>query len=509
MAFPEDQFLTRKPGGAWTNHHGTVAVTAKARWQIVNENQGAPSLAGMKATAERLQRLIQHATAQNMRLRPMGSRWSFSEVSAPDNAWALETQRLNYRFPVGKGSLDPAYKGTPADLYFVQAGTSIAEINADLEAKSGGLRALRTSGASNGQTIAGALGTGTHGSAIDSGAMESQVLGIQLLTGAKNLWIEHPDHPAMTAAFAAKLGAELKRDAKLFSAALVSLGALGVVHSVLLSVVPRYRLRSFLKRMPMAQILPAMKTLDFRGVALPIPDKRPYFFQVVIDPANPLNGHVTTRYREDCPADYVTDNAQKSGYEVGNDLPGFFGKLLEVAPALRPAVVSAALISQLSPFDDKIGTPAETYTYTQSQAGTAGASIAVPAARVDEALREAVDVFKTVPDAPAAFACRFAQASPAMLGWTRFAPSCMMDIDGIHTPAIGKLMAAVRTRFDAKGIPHCAHWGKLHDLTAARVQSSYGDRLPDWHKVRETLMPDPKERAVFATDLLQRIGITR
>src|ERR1044072_1465274 len=108
MAFPEDQFLTRRPAGPWTNHHGTVTVTATAFWQIVNENQTTPSMAGMKATAERLQRLIQHATAQGSRLRAIGSRWSFSGVSAPDNGWALGPQRLDYRFPVGPNSLDPA-----------------------------------------------------------------------------------------------------------------------------------------------------------------------------------------------------------------------------------------------------------------------------------------------------------------------------------------------------------------------------------------------------------------
>lgn len=508
MASPEDAYLTRRPAGPWTNHHGTVTVNATAFWQIVNENQTTPSMAGMKASAERLQRLIRYATAEGARLRAIGSRWSFSEVSAPDKGWALETQRLNYRFPVGPNSLEAGTAFTPADLYFVQAGTSVAEINADLEGGSPP-RALRTSGASNGQTIAGALGTGTHGSAIDTGAMESQVLGIQLLTGSKNLWLEHPDHPVMNATFSAKLGAELKRDAKMFSAALVSLGALGVVHSVLLSVVPRYRLRSFLRTMPMAQILPGMKKLDFTGIPLPFPNQRPYFFQAVIDPAKPDTAHVTTRYKEACPPEYVTNNAQTTGYEVGNDLPAFFGKVLQAAPALRPAMVSASMMTQLAPFENKLSTPAETYTYTKSQAGTAGASIAVPAARIDEAFHEAVDVFKTVPDAPAAYACRFAQASPGMLGWTRFGPSCMMDIDGIHTPAIGKLMAAVRDRFDAKGIPHCAHWGKFHNLTAARIQSSYGDRMADWHAVRAALMPDAKERAVFATDLFNAIGVTK
>ncbi len=176
MPLPEDQFLTRQPGGPWSNHHGTVTVPVAARWQIVNENQTTPSIAGMKATAERLQRLIGHAVAQRVRLRAIGSRWSFSEVAAAENGWALQTQRLNYHFAVGAGSLDPGFAGAKEDLYLVQAGRSIAEINRAIEAQAR-LRSLRTSGASNGQTIAGAIGTGTHGSAIDVGALESQVAG--------------------------------------------------------------------------------------------------------------------------------------------------------------------------------------------------------------------------------------------------------------------------------------------------------------------------------------------
>ena len=79
----------------------------------------------------------------------------------------------------------------------------------------------------------------------------------------------------MTKAFAAMLGAELVRDKLLFRAALVSLGALGIVHSVLLRTVEIYLLRSYLRKMDLAKIEPAMNSLDFTGVDLPIPGKRP------------------------------------------------------------------------------------------------------------------------------------------------------------------------------------------------------------------------------------------
>lgn len=508
MPAPDDAFLKRLGITTWVNHHGTVRAPVREIWQIVNEDQRNSTLAGMRTTAARLQRLIAHCVEEGVRLRPMGSRWSFSECAVAEDGWSLQTDRLNYYFTVGPQSLDPLFHGDSANLVFVQTGCSIAEINRRIEALPQP-RSLRTSGASNGQTIAGAIGTGTHGSAVDVGAIESQVAGIQLITSTRNIWIEHPTRAVFTAEFAARLDAELVRDAQLFSAALVNLGALGIVHAVLLETRPRYRLRSFLRKMPLAQIMPVMRSLDFTRALLPKPGQRPYFFQAVIDPANPETAYVTTRYEEQCPPGYVTDFSLRSSYEVGNDLPGFFGELLKVAPPLRQLVASAALRAELNPFENKLGTPAETYSYTKSQKGVAGASLSVPAPRIDDALAEAVTAFRAAPDAVAAFACRFAQASPAMLGWSRFAPSCLMDIDGIDTPATRKLMEMVRNRFDAAGIPYAQHWGKLHGLTKARLERSHGDRLADWHAVRESLMPSAAERYAFSTELLTRIGLHR
>jgi hypothetical protein len=500
-----DPFLIRKKAASWTNFHGTVTVPVRAYWTVLNSSSE-PKMSVMRETAARLQGLIGTALKQGVRLRAVGSRWSFSEVAAAEDGWAVETDNLNLTFAVGPGSLDPGYHGDSEELFLAQCGTSLAEIGRKIETPER-RRALRTQGASNGQTIAGALGTGTHGSAIDVGALESQVAGIQLLTAERNLWLERPGDPVLNKDFAARLGAELVRDESLFRAALVSLGMLGIVHAVLLRTTGRYRLRSWLKRMKFAEVERAMNSLDFAGANLPGPGGRPYFFQAVVEPSTPADVYVTVRYKELCPPDYVPDAALKTGYEIGNDLPALVGKLLDVAPGLRPALAPVLIKAQLGEFADKLGTPAETYTYTSSRPGVIGASLAMPVRHVSLALALGREAFLAHPGAPCAFACRYARQTPALLGWTRFDPSCQMDIDGVDTEATRGLMTDMRRRFDAAGLPYAQHWGKALELTPARMAVSYGGNVDRWNEVRRKLLPNAAERKMFSLPLFDSIGL--
>ena len=502
----DDPDLVRKAPDTWTNLHGTVSVRVKARLTILNRVKGKSTLDGMRDTASRIQGIIRDAVVQKVRLRAVGSRWSFSEVAAGKDGWALETENLDMSFSVAAASLDPAYEGKADELLLAQCGRTMSKINHALETPARG-RALRTSGASNGQTIGGMIGTGTHGSAVDVGAIESQVAGVQLLTAGRNLWIERPGDPVMNAGFAARLGAELVRDDLLFRAALVNLGALGVVHAVLLRTVPRYRLLSSLKKMKAAEVEHAMNSLDFTGAPLPDPSRRPYFFMAAIDPADPGAAYVTVRYKEPCPADYVPDYSLKSGYEPGNDLPGLVGKLLDIAPALRPAVAPLLIQAELKEFSGKLKTPGETYNYTSSKKGVAGSATAIPVASVSRALAIARKIFEGEKGAPIASACRYARKSPALIGFTRFDPTCIMDIDGVDTKATRRVIQALRDRFNAEGIPYAQHWGKIHGLTRARVRASFGGAVDDWTGVRHALMPDKAERDVFSSDLLDSVGL--
>jgi hypothetical protein len=502
----EDDFLKLAEETTWTNFHATVNVPIKGVWKISNPSAAA-SLDNMRATAERIQRLIRHAIAEKVRLRAVGSRWSFSDVAAAKDGWALQTSRLNHDFIIQKGVCAPEYGGDPKELVFVQAGTSVAEINLKIE-KPDRRRSFRTSGASNGQTIGGMIGTGVHGSAIDMGPFEGEVMGLQLLTGSRNLWLEHPDRPVMSKGFADMLGAELVRDKALYRAALVSLGALGIVHSVMLRTVEMYLLRSYLRKIELARIEPAMSAVDFTGVPLPDPARRPYFFQAVInpDPAEKM-AYVTTRYREDAPAGYKADPSLKSGYEAGNDLPALFSALVDVAPQLTPALVKLATAQQLKPFENRLHTPGETYTYTSSKPGSAGASVAVPANRISEALALARAAVKTVPGAPMTFACRFATGSPALLAFVQYERTCIIDLDGVENKKTRQAMEAVRAAFDKAKFPYAQHWGKLNNLTRDRVRASYGDKVDAWNAARKALLPTAEERFVFSSDLLATAGL--
>ncbi len=503
---PDDEFLKATNRKRWTNHHKTVSIKTKDQWVVRNESPGS-SISNMRHTAARIQRLIARARTEGVRLRAHGSRWSFSEIAAVEDGWSLETGHLNHMFRVAPDTVDPQFAGGAEELVLAQCGRSISEINREIESPDWA-RALRTSGASNGQTIAGALGTGTHGSAVDVGAMESQVVGVQLLSADRNLWIERASQPVMTNAFAQSLGADLVRDDLLFEAALVGLGALGVVHAALFRTTGRYLLKSSLKHMPFSDIEYAMNTLDFRGLNLTDPTRRPYFFMPIIDPGNPATAYVTVRYKESCPADHVPDGRLKSGYEVGNDLPGLIGTILDAEPRLRQAFVSLIIKSELAEFAKKDGlTPGVTYSYTTPRSGVASTGVAVPIGYTTRALEIGKAAFASNPGAPIVFSFRYVQKSPALLGFTKFDPTCVIDVDGIDSQATRSLMEDFWSGLDAAGIPYAFHWGKLHGLTPQRLRNSYGGALDKWALAREQLLPNAAEREIFSNNLTTALGL--
>ena len=72
----------------------------------------------------------------------------------------IDTSLLNYHAPIASEHVLRTSEIPVRHLYFAQCGTSVEELNTDLQAQ--GL-CLRTSGANQGQTICGAFSTGTHG----------------------------------------------------------------------------------------------------------------------------------------------------------------------------------------------------------------------------------------------------------------------------------------------------------------------------------------------------------
>jgi hypothetical protein len=506
---PADPFIAEQDNVNWINHHENIDVAIAKRLTVKNEVPTQPTMAGMRATAARIQTIINRALAAGVRLRACGSRWSFSDIPVVQGGWILETSQIDWRFNVGINDLDSAYSGSAEELFLAQTGAKISRINEALET-SQRKRALRTSGASNGQTIGGSLGTGIHGSAIDVGGIESQVAGIQLLTATQNLWIERASSPTLNANFAAKLGATLVRDDAKFEAAIVSLGALGVVHAALLKTTGRYLLNSSLSHIPPGQIATAMNTLNFTGSGIPDPTRRPYFFQTIMDPRRPDIVYTTVRYKEICPPGYVPDYNLVTGSEPGTNVPRMIATAIETIPGLRDLIVSKLMAIELRVRADtpqEWSTPGEVYTFTSAREGVASCGFAIPIAQVSRALDIARLAFQTHKSAPVVFTCRYAQKSPGILSFIRFDPTCIFDIDGVDTDATQKLIKLVAQRFDEAGMPYTMHWGKTNHLTKARVRANYGGAVDRWNATRKLLLTNPAERNLFSSPFLDGLGL--
>jgi hypothetical protein len=143
---------------------------------------------------------------------------------------------------------------TPVDVY--DPTTLAGYLNlAYGDAAFGGPWAFATLGGAGGQTIVGALSTGTHGGDFDQPPLADAVLTIHLVTdGGRHYWIEPEDpHPPLTddVALTNLYGSmtygggdnfRIIRNTEVFNAVLVSVGRFGVIYSVVLKVVPQYAL---------------------------------------------------------------------------------------------------------------------------------------------------------------------------------------------------------------------------------------------------------------------------
>jgi FAD/FMN-containing dehydrogenase len=178
----------------------------------------------------------------------MGSGWSFSKVAVSEDA-IINTKRLRHKFALGKDNFHQDFLnlGAKPDNYrFLQCGNTVIQINEYLEKQCQPVKCLIASGGSNGQTIAGAFSTGTHGAAVFKGALPEMVVGMHVITGPdRHIYVERASRRVTSELFQQKLGAEVIIDDELFNAILVSFGSFGVIHGVLVEVEDKFLLEKF------------------------------------------------------------------------------------------------------------------------------------------------------------------------------------------------------------------------------------------------------------------------
>jgi hypothetical protein len=493
------------PRKLFENFHESYAQVIDGVWDLFFPGDGAgaaTTLDDLKETTRQLQALIGRAKAAGLPLRAAGSRWSLSKAPAT-TGWSINTNRLRGRMKVSPLDLDPGYPGTAdqrSGLYLVQCGNTVADVNKALEAKSQG-RALFTSGAANGQTIAGATSCGTHGSALEHGALHDHIVAIHLVpTAGTHLWIERKSRPVMKREWVeASLGATLKRDDDdLFNAAVVSFGSFGLIESVVIETVPRYLLKTNPTTVTLDEPLwRAIGALDFSAHPV-FAGKTPYFFQAVINPAS-ADAILSINERLDCPPDFVpqyglTQNDHALG--PGFDSLSLVGAILDKFPGLIPTFGKAAA-AQLFDTQAHTGTPGMIYNYKAPQLHVASGSLAVALPDARRTLEALIALYRQLGNVPLVFGCRYVRRTPALLGFNRWDMTLAISIDGVDSNRSRAFFAAAADRIEQLGIPFTQHWGKVNHYTKARVEAAYGANAGKWRDARRRVLPDAADRVLF------------
>lgn len=489
----------------WTNKHGNVVQRIERLYDVWNPPPPVSDGWGdLRLTIAGLQSILADAEQNNARVRAVGGAWSLSTAAAT-NGWLVNTRPLNWIFPLRANHVLPAITNVSEQI-FVQCGTSVAEVNTWLANR---MQALKTSGASNGQTIAGAVSTGTHGSAIDVGSMQEYVRGMHIITGGnKHIWLERKSDPVVSADLLQRLGADLVQDDGQFNSALVSFGSFGLIHALLIEVEPLFLLQSYRRRMAVdAQLRYAMETLDFTPLPMPHPGVRPFHFEVVVNPHDTAGGaYVTVMYKRPYKDDYIPPSQSSGGFGVGDDVLAFIGTLTDaIAPAV-PVLVNTLTSNLYATHEDVWGTPGEIFCSTDAYGKATSTEIAVPLQRAAAALDALTAAHNEQGPFAGIFAFRYVKQSRATLAFTRFPVSCTIELPGVYSQRSVNFFNAVWRKLDAAGIPYTLHWGQENHFTPQRIQAMYGNAADHWVHSRNAIL-DQKGRSLFASPFLDSTGL--
>jgi L-gulonolactone oxidase len=208
-----------------------MSETSANEWSNwAGDQRCAPAAIERPASVEELSAAVARAGERGLPVRVAGAGHSFSDIACTDGL-LLRLDRLARVLDVDRAT----------GLVRAQAGITIRELNGALDAY--GL-ALENLGDVDAQTIAGAISTATHGTGARLRNISSQVVELTLVL-----------------ADGSTLVCSRERDEDAFRAAVVGLGALGVVAEVTLRCVPAFTLHGVDAPAPLADTLDRFEEL--------------------------------------------------------------------------------------------------------------------------------------------------------------------------------------------------------------------------------------------------------
>lgn len=414
-----------------------------------------PARVARPASVDELVAAIRGAAEDGLRVKTVGTGHSFTSIAATDGLLVQPDLLTGIR------GIDRS-----AMTVTVESGTPLKRLNAALARE--GL-SLTNMGDIMEQTVAGATGTGTHGTGRDSGSIAAQIRGLELVTADGRV-----------------LACSEKENPEIFAAARIGLGALGVISAITFAVEPMFLLTAREEPMAFDRV-----TADFDALHAENEHFEFYWF--------PHTGNCMTK-RNNRSHGPVDPPGRFSGWFEDEFLSnGVFQVANSVGSVLPAAVPSIARVSSRA-------LSARTYTDIPYKVFTSPRRVrfmemeyAVPRAAAVAALRELrVMVERSQLRVSFPVEVRTAPADDITLSTASGRETAYIAVHMYRgTPYRAYFTAAERIMTAHGGRPH---WGKVHTRDAAYLAEVY-PRFGEFTALRDRLDPD----RLFGNAYLRRV----
>lgn len=496
--------------------HETGPFPVTSRW--VMRQQGTRDFNLHNESVLKVQDLLARCKAAGQRFRAYGSLWSLNDI-AFNRGWVLNNTDMDIRLALNPGNIHSESAITYNNLVFAQCGTTVNQLTSYLEEQG---KSLKTSGGSNGQTIAGAVSTGVHGGAFDRQCLSDYIKGMHLITGPEagdRIYLERESEPVLNDAFAEMLGSRIVRDDDVFNAAIVGLGSFGFIAAIVMEVEDIYSLRRYVRSIEYEDAIRLSQTLDFENSDFKIAGEtdalnkpiRPFHFKTYIN-----------QYTKDCVAEVIYKIPyQKTIYpevEIATQLhPDLFRLMrwaLEKSGMKVTKLLTILIQGDAMPRPDNntaplTGTLGDIFRSVSFQQAGFSWALGVNQSQLSRAMETWLGIFKTH-KAPGLSAIKLVRKTKATLGFHKFPVTAVIHMDGVQWIPVGDQLLVqeeIIKAFIRDGIDFTLHWGKnaAWDYPSL-IDIMYPTEKDEWIKQRSRLLR-PEMAHMFSNDFLIRLSL--
>lgn len=413
----------------WKNWSGIVGST--------------PKYAVYPRTVEEVASLVKQCSNKGRRIRVVGAAHSFTPIAQTSDV-LVSLDKL-----AGMDKVDE--QSQTVDVW---AGTKLKDLSTSLYEQGWAQENL---GDIDSQSIAGAIGTGTHGTGIRFGSLSTQVVEMQVVTASGEV-----------------ITCSEKGNPRLFKALQVSLGMLGLIVKVKIRVVPAPVLHYESYRLSVAECFRRLEEFrdghdHFEFYWFPHTD----VIQVkLLDETNEKPGG--SRFWSDM-----------NQLVMENGLLGVMSKGCRMVPKLCKPV--SRLSARFVPVGNEVGYSHQLFT-TKRLVRFNEMENSVPAEKMEEVVRDIRQcVMKYGFDVHFPIECRYVKGDDVMLSPAYGRDSAYIAIHMYKGMPYQKFFAEIEKKFRRYNAR--PHWGKLHTRSTDELAAVY----PKWdafQEVRNELDPN-------------------